>query len=125
MVHKGVHKGGPQKGSTLCRHPLKNALGLYVDAQGILRLKGRLENMDGDIDKRFPIFLDNKGYFSELVILDSHRKVKHNRVKDTLNQLRSSYWITQGRRTVKRVIAKCHLRKVFDATSLHHYQNIV
>ena len=93
---------------------LKYALGFYTDSNNILRLKGRLENIS-DIAKRFPIFLDNKSYLTELIILDCHRKVKHSKVKDTLNQLRSSYWIPQGRQTVKRIIAKCTLCKTFDA----------
>ena len=79
-----------------------------------MRLKGRLENIS-DVAKRFPIFLENKSYFTELLIFDCHRKVKHSRVKATLNELRSSYWIPQGRQTVKRVIAKCNLCKTFDA----------
>ena len=94
---------------------LKCALGLYVDDEGILRLRGRLENITGEFSQKFPIFLDCKRYFSELIILESHKKVKHNRVKDTLNELRSAYWITQGKRTVTRVIARCALCRAFDA----------
>ena len=94
---------------------MRYALGLYVDEDGLLRLKGRLQNIEGDFSQKFPIFLDNKSYLSELIILECHKKVKHNRVKDTLNEVRSSYWITQGKRTVTRVIAKCSLCLAFDS----------
>ena len=94
---------------------MKYALGLFTDPNGVLRLKGRLENMEEKFEKRFPIFLDQNGYFTKLIILECHKKVKHSRVKDALNELRSSYWITQGRRTVKRIIGKCTLCNRFDA----------
>ena len=94
---------------------LKYSLGLFTDPNGVLRLKGRLENMEEKFEKRFPIFLDQNSYFTKLIILECHKKVKHSRVKDTLNELRSSYWITQGRQTVKRIIGKCTLCNRFDA----------
>ena len=94
---------------------LKYSLGLFTDPNGVLRLKGRLESMEEKFEKRFPIFLDQNSYFTKLIILECHKKVKHSRVKDTLNELRSNYWITQGRRTVKRIIGKCTLCNRFDA----------
>ena len=36
-------------------------------------------------------------------------------MKDTLNQLHSKYWVTQGRRTVNRVIQKCTKCSKFDS----------
>ena len=73
---------------------LEYSLGLFTD-NDILRLRGRIQNSDSEFDSKFPIFLDKDSYFTELVILDCHKKVKHSRVKDTLNQFRSNYWITQ------------------------------
>ena len=73
---------------------LEYSLGLFID-NDILRLRGRMQNSDSEFDSKFPIFLDKDSYFTELVILDCHKKVKHSRVKDTLNQFRSNYWITQ------------------------------
>ena len=83
------------------------ALNLFYDDQGILRLKGRLQNTNKKFDEKYPIFLDKDSYFTNLVILDCHNRVGHCRMKDTWNQMRSKYWVTQGRRTVNRVIQKC------------------
>ena len=52
-------------------------------------------------------YLSKKSYFTDLIIRDCHEKVKHLKVKDTLNELRSTYWVPQGRRTVNRVIRPC------------------
>ena len=93
---------------------LEYSLGLFID-NDILRLRGRMENADSEFDSKFPIFLDKDSYFTELVILDCHKKVKHSRVKDTLNQFRSNYWITQGRRTVKRGLKNYALCRKFDS----------
>ena len=98
---------------------LEYSLGLFIDDHGILRLRGRVQNIDGDFETKFPIFLDKDSYFTDLIILDCHERVKHSRVKDTLNQLRSSYWITQGRRTVKRGLKKCTLCRKFDSKAFN------
>ena len=86
---------------------LSNSLGIYKDDDGILKLRGRLAESDLEISAKFPIFLSRKSYFTELIILECHYKLNHSRVKDTLNELRSTYWVPQGRRTVTKVIHHC------------------
>ena len=51
---------------------------------------------------------------AELIVLESHEKVGHNKTKDTLNELRSQYWIPKGRSLVKKVINKCTVCRVFE-----------
>ena len=41
------------------------------------------------------------------IIFDCHRKVFHSGLKDTLNELRCNFRVTQDRRVVKSVISKC------------------
>ena len=87
---------------------LTYSLGIFNDVDGVFKLKGRLQESDLDNLAKYPIFLCRKSYFTELIILDCHRKMKHLKVKDTLNELRSNYWVPQGRRTVKKVIRPCN-----------------
>lgn len=54
-----------------------------------------------------PMLLPNKGRFSMLVIQDAHRKVLHQGVRDTLTELRETYWIPQGRKAVQRILKRC------------------
>ena len=71
--------------------------------------------MHADFDKKFPILLAKDSYLTELIILDCHIRVKHSRVRDTLNHLRATFWITQGRRVVGKVIKKCKLCPRYDS----------
>ena len=63
---------------------------------------------------KFPIFLPGNNPFSVLVVKDAHNQVYHQRVRLTLTQVRSIYWIPRGRKFVKRVISKCTLCKFID-----------
>ena len=71
--------------------------------------------MNTDFDTKFPILLAKNSYLTELIILDCHSMVKHSRTKDTLNHLRATFWVTQGRRVVSKVIKKCTLCPRYDS----------
>ena len=87
------------------------SLGAYIDTDGFIRLKGRLEK--SDVDCKTPILLPTKHYFTNLVIRDCHVKVLHSGMKDTLVELRGNYWVTKGRATVKRVVEACRLCRLY------------
>ena len=70
---------------------LSRSLGIFKDVNGIYRLRGRLQESELDIDAKYPIYLDRKSHLTELIIHDCHEKVKHSKVRDTLNELRSMY----------------------------------
>ena len=94
---------------------LKRSLKLFFDEDGILRVKGRLENSALEYNSKFPILLRDS-HFLKLQILKSHFDVWHDRVKPTLSRLRNKFWIVRGRQIVKRIIGPCvtckrHLEK--------------
>ena len=60
------------------------------------------------------MLLPRSHYFTKLVIFKCHDQVMHNRVAETLDQLRSRYWIVKGRQTVKSIINKCILCKKLE-----------
>ena len=68
-------------------------MGLFEDKNGILRCKGRTENVNLPYETRFPILIPRDRDFVNLVILDSHELVKHDEIKETLVQLRSQFCI--------------------------------
>ena len=86
---------------------LQTQLSLFSDEDGILRLKGRLGNSHLPYDAKHPLLLDKDSYFTTLIIREAHYKVKHMRVKSTLNEVRSRFWVCSGKRTVGAAIAKC------------------
>ena len=58
-------------------------------------------------ETKFPILLNKNSLSVRAIIFDCHRKVLHSGLKDTLDELRCNFWVTQGRRVVKSVIRKC------------------
>ena len=96
---------------------VKVSLSLFTDDKGILRCGGRLKNAPIPYDARFPIFLPRCSRFTYLVINDCHFKVLHNGVRDTLTELRSRFWVTKGRQTVKTAIGNCSVCKKIQGRS--------
>ena len=94
------------------------SLGAYKDADGLIRLKGRLENSDLSDMAKFPLFIPNKCCLDDLIIFDAHVKVLHSGVKDTLTEVRSEFWLVQGRSKVGSLLRKCFLCRKFGAKLL-------
>ena len=82
-------------------------LGVFKDADGVLRCKGRIQNCSLSYSAKFPVLLPRKQYFTQLVIRQSHENAKHNGVRETLTEVRSKFWIIKGRQAVKDVLFKC------------------
>ena len=85
---------------------LKKSLNVFTDGDGILRVKGRLENSELGYKEKYPILLRDS-HFLHLQIRKSHFEIWHDRLKPTLARLRKKFWVTRGRQVVKRVIAPC------------------
>ena len=59
---------------------------MYLDTDNIYKCKGRLLN--ASLTEHF---LPQESYLSNLIILKSHRNLKHSAIKDTNNHVRSIY----------------------------------
>ena len=86
---------------------LANNLSVFLEKNGLLRVKGRLQNSLLAYETKFPILFNKNSSLVRATIFDCHRKVLHSGSQDTLNELRGNFWVTQGRRVVKSVIRKC------------------
>ena len=82
---------------------LLNSLNLIEYSDGLLKVKGRLENST----LQLRILLNRDSHLANLIIWRSHVQRFHSGLKDTLNHLRQKCWVTRGRRTVKGVIKGC------------------
>ena len=92
-------------------------LGLYKDAQGLIRCKGRLANSDLSFETGNPILLPRDHPLSVMIIRQCHINVLHNGVKETLLELRSRFWIIKGRQLVKRILHSCTTCKRIEGVS--------
>ena len=87
---------------------LSRQLGIENE-NGLLVCKGRLANSDLEFQAKYPILLPRESPFTDLIIDDCHVRVHHNKLRSTLAELRSRFWVLQGRQQVKRVINRCHI----------------
>ncbi|XP_074657298.1 uncharacterized protein LOC141910505 [Tubulanus polymorphus] len=91
------------------RPSLVKKLRLFLE-DDIIRVGGRLHNAPIGYDAKFPILLPHCRY-SELIVLDSHNKVKHLGTESTITVVRQKYWITRVRQVARKLLRKCVICK--------------
>ncbi|XP_053403147.1 uncharacterized protein LOC128558271 [Mercenaria mercenaria] len=92
---------------------IKQQLGVFIDKNGLLRCRGRLENANISDAARYPILLPKKDHFTRLIIERAHKQQLHSGLSQTLSAVRYKFWIPSGRATVRSVIRQCILcRKI-------------
>ena len=96
---------------------LRKQLNLFEGENGLVRCKGRIGNANLPYDAKHPVLLNREHKLSELIVKDIHNTVKHRGEKNTLTEVRSKYWITQGKSFVKNVIHKCTLCRRYNTRS--------
>ena len=85
---------------------LEKDLNLQKDEENIIRCRGRLKNAPMEYDAKYPIILAKNNKFTELVV-KHYKLVFHNGVCETLNPIRTKFWITKPRNYIRRIIKKC------------------
>ena len=86
---------------------LRTQLGLYIDNNGLIRCKGRLENAEICEGSRYPLLLPKYHRYTDLVIQYYHERAFHTGCAETLSLIRQKFWIPQGRAAVNRVLKRC------------------
>ena len=84
-------------------------LNLFVDENGLIRSKGRIENAALDYDTQNPILLSPKSHLSTLIIEHLHKGNHHCGVNNVLVLLRERFWLPKVRQTIKKILSKCVL----------------
>ena len=75
----------------------------FSDGDKMWRCKGRLGNANLPYYTKYPALLPKHHHLTALIIRDAHVRVMHNGVKETLTQVRSKYWVIQGRQIVRQI----------------------
>ena len=81
-------------------------LGTYIDEDGLVRCRGRLENSALTVNEKHPYLLP-AGRLANTIVFDIHNRLMHAGVKDTLTELRQEFWIPRGRNFVKKALYDC------------------
>ncbi|XP_011884033.1 PREDICTED: uncharacterized protein LOC105571168, partial [Vollenhovia emeryi] len=79
----------------------------YIDAQGVIRVGGRLAHAALSLDATHPVILPRHSQLSSLIIAHAHQRTLHGGTQLTLSHIRQQYWILGGRAPVKSHILRC------------------
>ena len=90
---------------------------LFLNEKELICCKGHLGQANLPPNVKYPVLLPTKHHFTNLLILDRHKKVHHNGIAETLASIRDNYWICQGREAVKKVIRRCITCRRFEGKS--------
>ncbi|GBM68075.1 hypothetical protein AVEN_66743-1 [Araneus ventricosus] len=82
--------------------------------EGLLCVKGRLEQSELTQEEKHPILLPRSKY-TDLLILHEHNRGFHLDVIATLSRLRERFWIPKGRQSVKSVLKSCLVCRKYSA----------
>lgn len=83
-----------------------NHQGVYLDDNGILRCRGRLETSCLNESVKQPILLPTEHRMTQLLIKHVHNTLLHSGTSRTLSQLRNKYC---GRATIRKIIYECRV----------------
>ncbi|XP_055700149.1 uncharacterized protein LOC129799885 [Phlebotomus papatasi] len=79
----------------------------FIDDNGVMRVKGRLENADLSYETRHPIILPAKDKFVKDLVVFIHEMHLHSGVYLLQSILRAKYWIVGMKSLVKSVVKMC------------------
>lgn len=83
-------------------------LNLFLDDKKIIRVGGRIGNaIDFSYDKKFPILLSSKHYFTVLLFRHEHKSLLHGGPQLLLSHIRDCWWPIGGRNLAKLTVRKC------------------
>ena len=91
----------------------------FVDAEGLLRVGGRLQNAGLSYDVQHPLILPSSSHLSVLIIRQAHKVVGHGRgTNEIWAEVKQRFWILNGREAVKKLAYGCYLcRRQKETTS--------
>ena len=103
-----------QKGHMVSKKSSLFKLLPFLDDEGLLRVRGRLQFSDIPLSSKHPVILPNC-HLSLLYIRFLHHFFKHAGVNTMLVRLREEFWVIGARRLCKRVRRECLPCKRLDA----------
>ncbi|XP_055308609.1 uncharacterized protein LOC129572631 [Sitodiplosis mosellana] len=79
----------------------------FLDAEGIMRVKGRLTNLNVTYDERHPIILPAKSSFTKRSLEEAHKEMLHGNIQSMLHYVQTKYWVIGARKAAANVAKSC------------------
>ena len=92
----------------------KLTLNLFCDDEVLYRSNTCISTKKLRVLQQQPILLRRDSCSTKLLICRCHEVVQHYGLESTLNKLRQTYWITNGRQTVKKILSKYIVYKIIQ-----------
>lgn len=96
-----------KRGVDLERSSKLLSLNPYLDAQGVLRVGGRLRHAAISKDAAHPAILPGAHHLTKLVISEAHITLLHGGVQMMLNYIRQRYWIIGAKGKLRQYVHSC------------------
>lgn len=88
--------------------PNVSSLNIFLDANKLIRVGGRLSNsIDFSFDKKHPILLCGKHAFTRLLFQHEHKRLLHAGPQLLLSTIRDEWWPLRGRNLARQVVYQC------------------
>ena len=95
-------------GKEIPRNSTLKKLDPYLDAEGLLRIGGRLKHAALEYEEKFPVIVPGRSHAAKLLVNHYHERVKHQGRVFTEAAVRTAgYWIVSGRKCVNSILHKC------------------
>ncbi|XP_035227536.1 uncharacterized protein LOC118199725 [Stegodyphus dumicola] len=107
-----------QKESLDLEHDRLKTLQVFKDDRGIYRVKTKIIYRKDSEDFLKPVVLSSKHKVVKRLIFSVHVKNCHAGSQILLNLLREKYWILNGRKTVKNIVANCTICKRYSSRNM-------
>lgn len=78
-----------------------------LDAEGLIRAIGRIQNAALPVHVKRPVLLPHGHRFTFLTVEAAHRRTLHGGVQDTVTEVRERYWVARCRQLVKKGLFRC------------------
>ncbi|XP_062533336.1 uncharacterized protein LOC134202324 [Armigeres subalbatus] len=95
------------RGESVSKRSNLRLLSPFVDADGILRVGGRLRLSEQPYLTKHPVLLPSSHPLTRSIVKHYHLKLFHGGGRVTLAAIRQEYWPVQGRRIVNSVLRNC------------------
>ena len=91
-----------QVNSSACPKRLRKFAPALID--GLIRVKGRLNNEAMDSEITIPIMLPSNSYLTILFVSEYHQQTGHSDLNHTFTALRERFWIEKPSFTIRKVL---------------------
>ncbi|KFD49212.1 hypothetical protein M514_09934 [Trichuris suis] len=110
--------GSLKKGNAVSKDSDTRTLDVYLDSEGLIRVRGRLQLTTLSYASKYPVVLPRHHDVVNLLIMQCRERQVHMGIEHTLAILRQKVWILRGRSSVKRVLRECLICKRYQAKRL-------